>query len=236
MKKTLGMNMNVERIRSWFLEVAGYLVPLLQPVPSMGIWIGVMVLPLISFLIMEFLSLPISLVYFFSVFFVPISVLFRNSGLLFERVFILVGFLLLVYSMAYLRIKRKEGLVTSGPYRLVRHPQYLGIVLLTIGFTSGSYWYLTSFGNTYLDPLEAVGVWFIELFAYILLAYIEELYLSRKYGESFENYKSRVPLFIPFLKTKRKGFDILVSILIPAILLSVRIISNPPFPFPFNSR
>ena len=118
--------------------------------------------------------------------------------------------------------QKKEGLITSGPYRLVRHPQYLGMILSTLGFTSWSVWILNNtFGIGFLNATQTIGVWFIELFAYILLAYVEEHYLFRNYGESFENYKIQVPFFIPFLRTNRKDLDILVSILIPAILLFV---------------
>jgi protein-S-isoprenylcysteine O-methyltransferase Ste14 len=137
-----------------------------------------------------------------------------------EKAFIVIGFLILVYSIAYLIIKRREGLVSSGPYRLVRHPQYLGMILSTLGFTSWSVWILNNtFGIGFLSPSQTIAVWFIELFAYIFLAYIEEMDLSKNYGESFQNYKRQVPLLIPFLKTNREGLDVLLSISIPAILL-----------------
>jgi len=205
-------------VRSVFLRVAGYLIPLVQSLPPLGVWTGLMTVPLFSYLIMMFSSLPVSLpraLYDF----------FLSSFLLPEKAFIIIGLLFLVYSIAYLRIKKREGLVTSGSYRLVRHPQYLGMTLLTLGFTSWSYWVLThTFGIGFLSPLQTIGVWFIELLAYIVLANVEELYLSRNYRESFENYKKEVPFFIPFLKTNRKDLDILTSILIPAILLFILII------------
>jgi protein-S-isoprenylcysteine O-methyltransferase Ste14 len=122
--------------------------------------------------------------------------------------------------VVYLGVRRKEGLVTSGAYRLVRHPQYLGMILSTLGLTSWSVWILNNtFGIGFLDPSQTIAVWFIELFAYIFLAYVEELFLSRNYGEAFEDYRSHVPLLIPFFKTNRKYPDFLVSILIPIILL-----------------
>ena len=201
-----------ERIRSRFLKVAGYLVPLVQSLPA---WTGLMTLPFATYLIMMFTNLPVNLPralsdFFFMPFLIP------------EKAFIIIGLLILVYSVAYLRMKKKEGLITSEPYRLVRHPQYLGMILSTLGFTSWSVWILNNtFGIGFLNPSQTVGVWFIELFAYILLAYVEEHYLFRNYGEYFENYKIQVPFFIPFLRTNRKDLDILVSILIPAILLFV---------------
>lgn len=139
-----------------------------------------------------------------------------------EKALIVTGLLLFVYSVVYQRVKKKEGLVTSGPYRVVRHPQYLGVILLTLGFTSWSVWILNNFfGLGFLNSTQTIGVWFIELFVYILLAYTEEKYFSRKCGEAFENYQSQVPSFIPFPKINRtsRKMDILISIVIPAILL-----------------
>ncbi len=206
--------MVTERIRSGLLKFAGYLVPLVQSVPA---WAGLMTLPFAGYLIMIFANLPVNLPRALSDFFAPF--------LIPEKALIIIGLLILVYSIAYLRMMRKEGLVTSGPYGLVRHPQYLGMILSTLGFTSWSVWILNNtFGIGFLSPSQTIGVWFIELFAYVLLAVIEEQHLSRKYGESFENYKSQVPFFIPFLKTKSVVLDLLISILIPAILLFVLII------------
>ena len=206
--------MTTEAIRSGILKVAGHLVPLVQSVPA---WTGLMTLPFAGYLILIFTNLPGSLLSALSELFFPFPIL--------EKAFVGIGLLILVYSIAYLRIKKKEGLVTSGPYGVVRHPQYLGMILSTLGFTGWSVWILNNtFGMGFLSPSQTIGVWFIELFAYILLAIIEEQHLSRKYGESFENYKSRVPFFIPFLKTKRGVLDILISILISAILLFVLII------------
>jgi protein-S-isoprenylcysteine O-methyltransferase Ste14 len=206
--------MATERIRSGFLKIAGYLVPLVQSLPA---WTGLMTLPFAGYLIMIFTNLPVNLPRALAEFLVPFSIL--------EKAFIIIGLLVLVYSTVYLTTKRKEGLVTSGPYRLVRHPQYFGMIILTLGLTSWSVWILNNtFGIGFLSPSQTIGVWFIELFAYIMLAYVEEQYLSRNYGESFENYKSQAPFFVPFLKTNRDVLDILVSILVPAILLFVLII------------
>lgn len=176
-----------------------------------------MTVPFVSYLIMMFRSLPESLPralrdFFLSRFFFP------------EKAFIVIGLLILVYSVAHLRMKKGEGLVTSGPYRLVRHPQYLGMMLFTLGFTSWSHWILkNTFGMGFLSASQTMGLWFIQLLAYVLLAYIEERYLFRSYGQSFEDYKSQVPFFIPLLRTSRGELDSLISTSIPAILLLVLI-------------
>ncbi len=206
------------RMRSWFLRFAGYFVPFVQSLPALGGWVGLMTLPFATYLIMFFMNLPVSLVEVLSAFFASFPILIP------ERAFIIIGLFLLVYSVAYLRIKRKVGLVTSGPYRLIRHPQYLGMILTTLGLTSWSVWILNNtFGVGFLSPSQTICVWFIELLAYIFLAHIEELFLSRNYGKIFSDYKSQVPFLIPFLKTNRKDLDILVSVLIPIIPLFVLI-------------
>jgi protein-S-isoprenylcysteine O-methyltransferase Ste14 len=204
----------MERVKSVFLKFAGYLIPLIQSLPPLGVWTSLMTLPVATYLITMFANLPLHLPQALSEFFHPF--------LIPEKALIMLGIMILVYSAAHLRMKRKEGLVASGPYRLVRHPQYLGMILLTLGLTSWSVWILNNtFGVGFLNQSQTIGVWFIELFAYILLANVEEHYLYRNYGEAFENYRSQIPFFIPFLRTNRKYLDILVSILIPAVLLYV---------------
>ncbi|MGD8545446.1 MAG: methyltransferase [Candidatus Bathyarchaeota archaeon] len=201
--------MTTERIRSGFLKVAGYFVPLIQSVPA---WTGLMTLPFASYLILVFSNSPINISRVFRDFFAPFLIL--------EKILIIMGLFILIYSVIYLVLKRKVGLVTSGPYRLVRHPQYLGIILLTLGLTSWSVWILNNtFGIGFLSPSQTIGVWFIELCAYVLLAYVEERHLSRNHVESFENYKFQVPFLIPFLKINREGLGIMASILILAFLL-----------------
>jgi protein-S-isoprenylcysteine O-methyltransferase Ste14 len=203
---------SVERIKSGLLRVAGYLVPLVQSLPA---WTGLMTLPFASCLLLLFTNLPraisdvlLNVQFFLVPFLIP------------EKALVIIGLLILGYSVAYLRKEKREGLVASGPYGWVRHPQYLGMILTTLGLTSWSVWILNNtFGMGFLSPSQTIGVWFIELFAYILLASIEELHLSRKHGKSFANYKSHVPFFIPFLKTNRKDLEVLVSILLPTLLL-----------------
>jgi len=175
-----------------------------------------MTLPFAAYLIVMFTNLPASLPTALSQFFTPFLVL--------EKAFLVIGFIILVYSIAYLELKKKKGLVTSGPYRLVRHPQYFGIVLSTIGLTSWSVWILThTFGVGFLSPSQTISVWFIELLAYIILAQIEELFLSKNHGDAYENYANQVSFFVPFSNTKRKFLDILISILVPSILLVILI-------------
>ena len=207
---------SLSRMRAWLLRFVGYLIPLAQSLPPLGVWTGLMTLPFGIYLIMMFTNLPVSLPTALSEFFTPLLII--------EKAFLIIGLVVLVYSIAHLRMKKKEGLVTSGPYRLVRHPQYFGIILLTLGLTSWSVWILNNtFGIGFLSPSQTIGVWFIQLLVYIVLASVEELYLAKNHGEAFESYTDQVPFLIPLLNTKRKFIDVLLSILVSSILLYVLI-------------
>ncbi|MFX1538535.1 MAG: methyltransferase family protein [Promethearchaeota archaeon] len=197
----------IEKLRSGFLKVAGYFIPVLQSLPALGVWTGLMTVPFITYLIFFFTSLPGSLI-----------------DVLFDIMFwiLIIGLLPLVYCIAYQSIKKKEGLVTTGPYRLVRHPQYLVIILLTMFLTFLSYLILTNtFGIGFLNPSETLALWFLQLFAYVILAKIEELYLSKKFGTSYEDYRNQVPFLIPFLKTDKEYVDVTVSILLKFAIIIV---------------
>ena len=203
-------------MREWFLRLVGYLIPLVQSLPPLGIWTSLMTLPFATYLVIMFTNLPVSLPTALSEFLTPFLII--------EKAFLIMGVVILVYSIVHLETRKKEGLVTSGPYRLVRHPQYFGIILSTLGLTSWSAWILNNtFGMGFLNPLQTIGVWFIELLAYASLASIEELYLTKNYGEAFEDYRRQVPFLVPFFNTRRKFPDVLLSISIPSFLLFVLI-------------
>jgi protein-S-isoprenylcysteine O-methyltransferase Ste14 len=201
--------MTTEKVKHGFLDVAGYLVPLVQSVPS---WTGLMTLPFAGFLVLLFTDFPVSLLRAVSDFFAPFAIP--------DKVLVVTGFLILIYSVSHLTVRRKGGLVTSGPYRIVRHPQYLGMILSTLGLTSWSIWLLdNTFGIGFLSPEQTVAMWFVELLAYVLLAYVEEQHLLRLYEESFKKYRFEVPLLIPFLRTRKESLQMLFSIMIPAAVL-----------------
>src|SRR6185312_2913956 len=77
---------------------------------------------------------------------------------------------------------------TPGPYRLVRHPLYVGWLF---GFWSTP-------TMTFAHLLFAIATT-----AYILLAIqFEERDLAREHGESYEAYRRSVPMLIPFTRRR----------------------------------
>src|SRR5918994_4496934 len=83
---------------------------------------------------------------------------------------------------------RDTGLVMTGPYRLVRHPIYLGLTLLASGNA-------LSFGSSVAFLIVLTGI--VPTFAWRARA--EEGELSRTFGEGFAVYRRRTKMIIPRL-------------------------------------
>jgi protein-S-isoprenylcysteine O-methyltransferase Ste14 len=83
---------------------------------------------------------------------------------------------------------QRTGLVTTGPYRLVRHPIYLGFTLLAMGEA-------LAFGSWPAVLIVLCGI--IPTFAWRARA--EEALLSRAFGESYVRYRKRTRMVIPYL-------------------------------------
>lgn len=98
-----------------------------------------------------------------------------------------LGFSIFLVAFVQFLTKWKRGFVVTGLYSKIRHPQYLGIILATLGFT-----FLSE------KPMAWIS-WFNLVFLYVLLARYEEKKLQKKYGETIENYMQRVPFILPFL-------------------------------------
>jgi protein-S-isoprenylcysteine O-methyltransferase Ste14 len=89
------------------------------------------------------------------------------------------------------RITRKEGhrIVDTGPYALVRHPIYTGLLTSAIATTAIK-------GSVH----AFIGLGML-LIAYQLKARLEEKFLSEELGaEAYAAYRRRVPMLIPFTK------------------------------------
>jgi len=101
------------------------------------------------------------------------------------------GVMLALYSLSYLRnrfsiVPEARGLVTTGPYRLVRHPIYLGEIIAGFGLVT----------PTLLSPHALVLTIFV--IAQLTRTYYEERMLRRVYP-TYEGYARRTRRLIPFL-------------------------------------
>ena len=82
-----------------------------------------------------------------------------------------------------------KELVTTGVYRYVRNPIYVGTLTIIIGHFL---WFKTIWMLAY-----AVVVFLI---FYLFVTLYEEPTLKKKFGEVYENYRKSVPRWIPKLK------------------------------------
>ncbi|MBW2147618.1 MAG: isoprenylcysteine carboxylmethyltransferase family protein [Deltaproteobacteria bacterium] len=81
--------------------------------------------------------------------------------------------------------KAQGELVTTGVYSYVRHPQYAGLFLITVGMLIQ--W----------PTFATILMWPILMAMYYSLALREEREMVDQFGEQYLEYRSRVPAFIP---------------------------------------
>jgi protein-S-isoprenylcysteine O-methyltransferase Ste14 len=80
-----------------------------------------------------------------------------------------------------------QPVVTAGPYRWIRHPAYVGLLLVVAGFGLTRSW--LAFAVGVLLPLPAI-VWRIR---------VEETELVRVLGDRYRRYQARTARLIPRL-------------------------------------
>lgn len=78
----------------------------------------------------------------------------------------------------------KEKLVTTGIYRFIRHPQYAGFLLMTLGLL------------VHWVTILLLVMWPILVILYYRLAKQEEAILEEEFGERYLKYKRKVPMFL----------------------------------------
>lgn len=106
---------------------------------------------------------------------------------------IVVGILLIIFGWRQIfkaRRKSQGQLVTTGLYSRIRHPQYLGFFLLTLGMLLE--W----------PTLFTLVLWPVLVVVYYRLAKDEDKEIEEQFGEEFREYKRSVPAFLPRLRTK----------------------------------
>jgi protein-S-isoprenylcysteine O-methyltransferase Ste14 len=86
-------------------------------------------------------------------------------------------------------LNAEHELVMSGPYRVVRHPIYCSMMLMFLGT------------GTVLTPPLLLAIAAIFFFAGTeIRVRIEERLLASRFGDSFAEYRRRVPAYIPFVR------------------------------------
>jgi len=116
----------------------------------------------------------------------------REVGL----VILLCGSLLFVYVLLYLRSGffgetelRLDYLITEGPYRFCRHPQYLSFIIMIFGF------------DLMFRSMMAIGFTLaLSIPSVVYRGKVEGRLLRKRFGEEWGNYAEKVGFLFPKLR------------------------------------
>lgn len=193
---TLNRDKIKNKVSSIFTSISSILIPFFQYVPCTAIWFGIMSVPLITYLSFFFQNPGILLS--------DITFLFSS----YEIYIILLGFTFCIYSLVYQLTHRKQ-LIRTGPYKYVRHPQYIALIIMTLGMTLIVFQTSPIFNfNLNINGFTFIFlIWIGEVLAYIILAKIEDYALKAKFGNEFLDYANNVSFMFPFLKLNRNKIE-----------------------------
>jgi protein-S-isoprenylcysteine O-methyltransferase Ste14 len=88
---------------------------------------------------------------------------------------------------AEVTVKQNHELVRSGPYALVRHPIYTGVLFALIGTALS------------VDKWRALVGLAVIAAGFLRKIVIEERFMQAEFGEAYEHYRAEVPALIPFV-------------------------------------
>jgi len=106
----------------------------------------------------------------------------------------IIGFPILIISGIFAKyglgivfgeVREKPTVIEKGVFKIVRHPVYLGSILLYLGLII-----LTC-------SIASAILWIIIVIFYYFISKYEEKLLLKEFGTNYENYRKRVPMMIP---------------------------------------
>ncbi len=111
-------------------------------------------------------------------------------------------FLIISGYLAYSGLKTVFGgkieepkIINTGVFSIIRHPIYLSVILLDLGliiFTFSFY---------------SILIWVIIIIFYYKISKFEEKLLIARFGQEYEEYIKKVPMFLPIKCKKYKNTD-----------------------------
>jgi protein-S-isoprenylcysteine O-methyltransferase Ste14 len=108
-----------------------------------------------------------------------------------SSIVMLIGMLLVIFGWRRIH-KAKNQLITTGIYSYVRHPQYLGFLLITLGM------------NIQWVTIPTLLLWPALVVLYYRLAEKEDKEMEEKFGEEYRTYSLSTPMFIPRLRIRKR--------------------------------
>ena len=106
--------------------------------------------------------------------------------IIFVPLFLISGYLAQSGLKKVFKEERKElEVIRSGVFGVVRHPIYLGSILIFLSFTILSL------------SIVALIIWFVIIVFYYYLCRYEEKLLIGKLGKKYRDYMNEIPMLIP---------------------------------------
>jgi len=84
-------------------------------------------------------------------------------------------------------IKKNHQLVTKGPFRIIRHPQYISQIMIDLGGAAATLSYIVA-------PIAVIQIPFI-----LLRASVEDNLMAKHFGNEFSSYKKKCGFVLPFI-------------------------------------
>ncbi|MGY5810599.1 methyltransferase family protein [Rhizobium sp. LEGMi198b] len=84
-------------------------------------------------------------------------------------------------------VKEDHALIRTGPYAIVRHPIYSGLLLAVIG---------SAITRGHIGAMLAIACM---LYAVLRRVRIEERWMSETFGQAYTDYKAETPALVPFV-------------------------------------
>jgi protein-S-isoprenylcysteine O-methyltransferase Ste14 len=133
-------------------------------------------------------------------FFVKYSTQFSDYAPFYIR--IALSFVILIISgylarkgltAVFVKVREKPIVIRNGVFSFVRHPIYLGAILLYLSILAVCF------------SIVSLFVWIVIILFYIYLCKHEEKLLIAKYGNDYEQYKLETPMLLPRLIRRKKN-------------------------------
>jgi protein-S-isoprenylcysteine O-methyltransferase Ste14 len=89
-------------------------------------------------------------------------------------------------------LKHDHSLTRTGPYRLVRHPIYTGLLTAILGSSIAE------------DEWRGLLAFVLITVSFVRKLTIEERFLTAQFGEVYTRYRAEVPPLVPWLPRRRR--------------------------------
>ncbi len=106
---------------------------------------------------------------------------------IFEIILILGGCTLFIWGIIIIAQtrKNKEGIATTGPYKWIRHPQHLGLILSSLAIP------------LYSARVAGILSWSLFVFVLLIISTIEEKKLISHFGDDYLEYMAKTGFLLP---------------------------------------